>query len=483
MKLALLGGGGFRVPLVFRTLLADRSEGRVTELRLHDTDPARLAAMAKILQAIAGEDPSAPRVVLCEDLAGALRGVDFVFSAIRVGGTAGRAADERIAHRLGVLGQETTGFGGISYALRGLPVALGIARTLAEVNPEAWLISFTNPAGIITEASAAILGRRVIGICDSPIGLARRALGILEREGLAPRGSTAGVGTGDGAARGAGDAAVRGAGDAAVRLDYAGLNHLGWLRGIEVGGENVLPRLLERPDLIESFEEGRLFGADWIRTLGCVPNEYLHYYYFARETVAADARAEATRGMFLEQQQGDFYARAAGLGPTEAAQLWEATRRSREETYMATNRDAAGGIEREEEDLESGGYDRVALAIMHAIAHDRPAQLILNVPNADGPGAPRAIDALPEDAIVEVPCRVDASGAHALPVSGVPDHGRGLVTAVKHVERTTIRAAVEGSRELAIEALALHPLVDGVGTARALLEASVEEFPQLGYLR
>jgi 6-phospho-beta-glucosidase len=410
-------------------------------------------------------------VVVCDNLTDAVGGVDFVFSAIRVGGTQGRALDEQIAHRLGILGQETTGFGGICYALRGIPVALEIARTIRDTNPDAWLINFTNPAGIITEASAKILGRKVIGICDSPIGLARRALTTLEGAGLVETGTAARAGTGDGR----------------VRLDYVGLNHLGWLQGIDVAGSDsagsevaesdVLPQLLQRPDLIETLEEGRLFGADWIRTLGCLPNEYLHYYYYARETVAADTAADATRGIFLQRQQQDFYRRAQEAGPDDAWRLWDRTRRSREETYMATNREAAGGMDRDEADLESGGYDRVALAIMHAIADDRPAQLILNVPNEG------MIDFLPDDAIVEVPCIVDAAGPRPQHVSAVPDHGRGLIQQVKHVERTVIRAAVEESRELAVEALALHPLIDGVGVAREALAEAIAAFDQLGYLR
>ncbi|ATG50487.1 6-phospho-beta-glucosidase [Brachybacterium vulturis] len=461
MILALLGGGGFRVPLVFRTLLADRTDGRVTQVRLHDTDGVRLAAMEKILVAMAEAVPDAPRIMICSELADAVRGADFVFSAIRVGGTKGRAADERIARELGILGQETTGFGGISYALRGLPVALDIARTLADVNPEAWLINFTNPAGIVTEASREILGDRVIGICDSPIGLARRVLGSLETAGHVPAGTALDVGVGGGD----------------VRLDYAGLNHLGWLQGLQVRGEDVLPRLLERPDLLESFEEGRLFGAEWLRTLGSIPNEYLHYYYFARETVEADGRSEATRGVFLEQQQDGFYRAADGVVPAEAALLWERTRQRREETYMASNREAAGVAERDEEDLEAGGYDRVALAIMHAIAHDRPAQLVLNVANRG------TLEHLPEDAVIEVPCLVDAAGPRPLPVSPLPAHALGLVQTVKHVERTVIRAVTESRRDLAIEALALHPLVDGVGVARRAFDLSRAEFPELVALR
>ena len=461
MKLALLGGGGFRVPLVYRTLMRDTSPERVTELRLVDPDPRRLRAMLTVLQGLAGDDPTAPAVIGCDSIAEAVRGADFVFSAIRVGGTEARAADEEIAREVGIIGQETTGFGGISYALRGIPVARDIARTIADVNPDAWLINFTNPAGIITEVTSQILGDRVIGICDSPIALARRSVSALESASLVPAGTASQVGVGDGR----------------VRLDYAGLNHLGWLQGISVDGEDVLPRLLERPDLIESFEEGRLFGADWIRTLGSIPNEYLHYYYFQRETREADAAAEQTRGVFLAEQQGDFYRRAADAAPDDAFAMWEATRRRREETYMATNREAAGGVERDAEDLETGGYDAVALAIMHAIAHDRPAELILNIRNRG------IIAQLPDDAVVEVPCLVDGSGPHPLPVSPLPDHARGLVQSVKTVERLAIRAALEGRRDLAAEALALHPLVDGVGVARRALDLAIERFDALAYLR
>ena len=460
MKLTLLGGGGFRVPLMFRTLLADESDHRVTELRLWDTDADHLAVIHSILGAMAQDHPKAPTVRLAKDLDDAVTGTDFVFSAIRVGGTQGRATEEDIAHCCGVLGQETTGFGGLDYALRGIPTAVRIAETVARLAPEAHLINFTNPAGIITEVSSRILGDRVIGICDSPVGLARRVLGALEDAGLVPSGSASQVI----------------AGDDRVRLDYVGLNHLGWLQRLLVDGDDVLPLLLGHPDLINSFEEGRLFGADWLRQLGSVPNEYLHYYYFARETREADEAVEATRGVFLAAQQRDFYDRAAALPGPEAYALWEATRLRREETYMASNRLAAGGVERDEEDLVSGGYDRVALAVMKAIAFDEATDLIINFRNGD------RLPQLPHDAVIEAPCRIDASGPAPLPVSGLPEHAVGLVQSVKYAERTAIKAALEGSCDLAVAAFAHHPLIDGVGVARDLLVRARAEFPELGYL-
>lgn len=461
MKLTILGGGGFRVPLVYRALLADTRPDRVSEVRLFDADPARARAIGNVLQAQAAEHAAAPRVWICQSLDEALAGADFVFSAIRVGGIGARAHDERIALRHGLIGQETTGFGGISYALRGIPVVVDLARRIAALCPQAWVINFTNPAGLITEVMAATLGERVIGICDSPVGLARRVLTTLERAELIPAGSAGGVGLGDGR----------------VHMDYVGLNHLGWLRGLEVEGTDVLPRLLERPDLIESFEEGRLFHADWIQTLGAVPNEYLHYYYYQREAYEADAAATATRGVYLLSQQGDFYERAAQLPAEQAWHLWNNTRLDREQTYMATNRQAAGNFERDDEDLASGGYDRVALALMHAIAHDEPAELILNVPNRG------LLADLDETAVVEVPCRVDSGGVHPLPTAALPDYARGPVVGAKYVERCTMEAGLTGSRASAMRALVAHPLVDSVNVAGQVLAESIGTFGELAYLR
>src|SRR3954451_541597 len=181
MRLTILGGGGFRVPLIYRALLADREEGRVTHVTLHDLDPSRLAAIGRVLSAQAGDDPLAPGVTATTDLAEALTGADFVFFAVRVHGLRGRVIDERVALDEGVLGQETVGAGGIAYGLRTVPVVRALARPISPVAPAAWVINFTNPAGLVTEAMSAHLGDRVIGICDSPSALARRvvrALGV-----------------------------------------------------------------------------------------------------------------------------------------------------------------------------------------------------------------------------------------------------------------------------------------------------------------
>ncbi|MCX4987376.1 MULTISPECIES: 6-phospho-beta-glucosidase [unclassified Streptomyces] len=445
MRLTILGGGGFRVPLVYGALLGDRAEGRVTRVVLHDLDAGRLSAVARVLAEQAAGDPDAPEVTVTTDLDEALRGADFVFSAIRVGGLEGRAADERVALDQGVLGQETVGAGGIAYGLRTVPVAVDIARRVARLAPDAWVINFTNPAGLVTEAMSRHLGDRVIGICDSPVGLGRRIAKVL---GADPR---------------------------EAWIDYVGLNHLGWVRGLRVAGRDELPRLLADPGLLGSFEEGKLFGPEWLRSLGAVPNEYLHYYYFNRETVRAYQEADKTRGAFLRDQQARFYDE---MKSPDAAALtaWDRTRAEREATYMAENRDAAGAGERDADDL-SGGYEKVALALMRAIARDERTTLILNVRNRG------TLSVLDGEAVIEVPCLVDANGAHPVTVDPLPGHAAGLVCAVKAVEREVLSAAESGSRTTAVKAFALHPLVDSVNVARALVEGYTAVHPGLAYLK
>ncbi|MEU5692726.1 6-phospho-beta-glucosidase [Actinosynnema sp. NPDC020468] len=409
MRLVVLGGGGFRVPLVHNAI---RSDERITELVLHDVDAHRLAAVRAVLA-------GGPPITATTDLDEALAGADFVFSAIRVGGLRGRAVDERVAHAHGVLGQETVGAGGVAYGLRTVPVARDLARRIARLAPEAWVVNFTNPAGLVTEAMAEHLGGRVIGICDSPVGLCRRVarkLGVTDPV-----------------------------------FDYAGLNHLGWLQGVSTGGPNLLPGLLADDSRLD-FEEGRLFGGEWLRALGSVPNEYLHYYYSTREAMGGD------RGAFLLAQQERFY-----RGEVD----WETTRLEREATYMAHDREG------DRDSLEGGGYEHVALALMHALAGGDPTTLILNVRNGS------TLSTLDEEAIVEVPCAVDRTGARPLPVSPLPDHAGALVASVKAVDRLVL----EGTRSAALKAFALHPLVDSVSVARDLLEAYATGHPELAYLR
>lgn len=429
MRLAIIGGGGFRVPLIHRALVR-QPELDICELVLYDVSPDRLRVISAVL-----DDRTGPRIRLVDDLSTAVTGADFVFSAIRVGGLAERAADERRAVRLGLIGQETVGAGGLAYALRTIPAALAVARAVAEHAPEAWLINFTNPAGLITEACRAVLGDRVIGICDSPAALIERAARALALTDF--------------------------------QADYAGINHLGWLRSLSADGTEQLPRLLSDVDRLQSFEEGRLFSAQLLETLAALPNEYLYFYYHSRSVLAALQR-DGTRGEFLAAEQAQFYAQAL-IDPGQAGVRWEETRLRREQSYLAEARTS----ERDEHDLAGGGYERVALQLMQALAGGGSSELILNVANGT------TFAQLPADLVVETSCRVDRSGARPRPAGEFTLHQLGLITSVRAAERAMITAVSTGSYPAAVHGFTVHPLIADERLAEAYLADLLAGQPDL----
>ncbi|MGI4894602.1 MAG: 6-phospho-beta-glucosidase [Janthinobacterium lividum] len=446
MKLCILGGGGFRTPYVYQALLRDSGSPRVEEVALYDNDATKLASMGHVLRQLAAEFPDAPRLVATTDLSSALTGSDFVFAAVRIGGLQGRCCDERVALDLDVLGQETTGPGGLAYALRTVPFMLDVAHKVRELAPRAYFLNFTNPAGIITEAMQSVLGDRVLGICDTPSGLGRRITGLLDLD------------------------------HDRVQMDYVGLNHLGWMRRLLFEGQDVLPTLLGDDSALDELEEGVVFGKDWLRTLGSVPNEYLYYYYSNREAVQSIRASKQTRGEFLLATQGEFWEQLETAGDG-AAELWRTTVQARSASYMAEAKGGGQGnpghVKTPELDPSQQGYAGVALGVMAAISRNERRTMILNVRNGS------TIAGLPADAVVEVPTTVDANGVHPLATAAPDLHQLGLMQQVKAVERHTIAAAVHGDRGEALRAFALHPLVNSVTVARELLDGYVAAIPQV----
>ncbi|EYT48911.1 family 4 glycosyl hydrolase [Brachybacterium muris] len=497
MKLTILGGGGFRVPLVYEAVATGATGLTVDEVALYDIDAERLATITAVIEGL-GEELQAsgrvgggetggdsagdgagggggagelPTLTVTTDLREAVAGADFVFSAVRVGGAEARTVDERVALNLGLLGQETIGPGGLAYALRTIPVALEIARAVAEEAAGAWVINFTNPAGIVTQAMRTVLGDRVVGICDTPIGLVRRVGRLLDVDLVAGEKGTDGQ---------------------AAQVDYVGLNHLGWLRSVVVDGEDRLPGLLADDAALEEIEEARLIGKDWVRADGALPNEYLYYYLHTSAAIDRITAAATTRGEFLAKQQGDFY--AAGVEAAGAERdsetccsspldLWRETLHQREATYMAESRDE----ERREEDVAGGGYQEVALRLMTAIATGRPERMILDVGNIgagreDAPASERIVPELPAETVLEVLCVVDGDGVHPLPVAPVELGRLGMMAALRSSERLIMEATVTGSRDAAWRGFATHPLVSSPELGRLLLEGYEAGHPQIAEL-
>lgn len=447
MKLAIVGGGGFRVPQIVEEL-AFRSADSVfvEQVCLYDVDEERLRVMRKVVEDM--DVSNKPEIVATTSLREAVAGADFIFSAMRVGGAYGRVLDEQVALENGVLGQETVGPGGYAYAFRTIPAALELASTVAEVAPKAWVINFTNPAGVITQAMREVMGERVVGICDTPIGLVRRVVRALGLEGRE------------------------------FTYDYVGLNHLGWLRSVVVDGKDRLPELLASDELLGQIEEARIIGFDWVRQIGMLPNEYLFYYYRNREAVARLRGEQLTRGQFLADQQSTFYGEAA-LNPEAAAELWDLAHREREATYMVEAREIANEGDRHAEDLEGGGYQQVAADLMVALSSGKPAQMILGVANETGPDG-LLVPGLSPKAVVEVPCMVDGKGLHPLQVTPLTGAEFGLVARVKACEEMVIGAVKERDAGLGWQAIASHPLVDSVEVGRRIFEGYCTEIPEVG---
>lgn len=441
MKLAILGGGGFRTPVVYRAIASGEARTRYDEVVLYDVDAGRLARIEAVMggmdEARASSVPYRTTTLL-ED---AVDGADVIYCAIRVGGITGRLIDETVAIEAGAIGQETAGAGGIGFALRTVPVVTHIAHVVERRAPNALFINFTNPVGLVTEAIRRVLGDRVVGICDAPEELCARVARALGRR------------------------------PEELWFDYFGINHLGWLRGALDGNRDLLPNLLADPERLESIEEGRLFGADWIRAIGMIPNEYLYYFYFQREALEA-MRSGQVRASYLQAQQASFY---DGDGtPSEVLAQWQQTLSEREARYMD---EAWSGREEAKTEIVAarrpGGYGGLALDLIDALFSDEPSVRILDVANRS------SLPFLDSDAIVEVPCVVSRGGIVPVAIGSVPIEAQGLILQVRAAERAAIDAALSGSRALAIRALALHPLVPSVETATSILDGYIAQQPEL----
>jgi 6-phospho-beta-glucosidase len=279
VKITVIGGGSTYTPELIEGFTRRATALAVDELVLHDVSPDRLEVVGGLARRILAKQGYAGRLVTTTSLDDAVDGAAAVLVQLRVGGQQARLVDETLPGKFGLLGQETTGPGGFAKALRTVPVVLGIAEVVVKrAQPDAWIVDFTNPVGIVTRALLDE-GHRALGLCNVAIGFQRR---LAARFGVAPE---------------------------RVRLDHAGLNHLSWIRQVLVDGVDRLPELLG-PDHIDELVAEIDMPADLLRTLGAIPSYYLHYFYCTDRAVRAQASGpqRAEQVLEIEHELLDMYA-------------------------------------------------------------------------------------------------------------------------------------------------------------------------------
>jgi 6-phospho-beta-glucosidase len=424
VKLAVVGGGSTYTPELIEGIARRSDRLAVDELVLLDIDPERLDIVGGLAERMLRRLDWGGRLVRTGDTDAAIDGANFVLIQLRVGGQAARLVDETLPPRFGTIGQETTGAGGFAKALRTVPVVLDLAeRTAKRAAKGAWIVDFTNPVGIVTQALLDD-GHRAIGLCNVAIGFQRE---FAKRYGVEPE---------------------------RVELEHVGLNHLSWERAVRVDGVDRLPEILADGG---AGEIARWVGspAEMVRLTGTIPSYYLKYYY-AFDKVLADqldgAESRARQVIDIEGELLDMY-RNPNLD--EKPKLLE---------------------------RRGGAFYSEAAAQLIASLHDGRGDVqVVDVRNGDGTGL-RALPDLPDSAVVEVPARITREGAAVLRQAPLAPDQRGLVQAMKAYEELAIAAATSGDRGIALRALMANPLIARYSIAEpllaALLEANRDKLPR-----
>lgn len=442
-KIAFLGGGGVRTPLVVFGINESAKRLDAEELVLYDVDLERVEMIARLGREVVRRDGGSLRVAVASTPEEAIDGATFVLNSVRVGGIATRAQDERASIRCGYPGQETTGPGGIAMGQRTIPVAIEQARMVERVAPSARIINFTNPAGLITQAVMHNSNAHVVGICDTPTEMLHRIQSAL--------GATA----------------------PEVECEYVGLNHLGWVRKIVLRGEDVTQRVLDDDAILSQLYSAPLFEHDLIRALGLIPTEYLFFYYSRRRALENQRKQGATRGEQIAQMNEDLTERLMAQFARDdeggALQTYIDYLSLRSGSYMKLEGEGQSAFEQEivAEDpfRAASGYHRIALDVMNALCDSEANRVIVNVRNGS------TIPEIAADDVIETACRIQAGEIETLPVGPLPEVVRGLVLAVKAYERAAIEAAISDSPRDLRKAMLLYPAIGEWEPSADLLKA------------
>jgi len=455
MKIAIIGAAGLRTPIILQSILARQDQLQLHDLSLMDIDDDHLELIRGLTRLVEKSSERKFELTYTTDAESALKNADFVITTFRVGGIESRAIDERIPLQYGILGQETTGPGGFAMGMRSIPVILDYVQQMNELCPDAWLVNFANPAGMLTEAVIRHTGwKRVVGICDAPESM---RLVIAAFLGINPEN---------------------------IHLDYFGLNHLGWIRRILHQSHDYLGDIL---DLGKSTRKlpGLPFDIELILDLQLIPNEYLFYYYHSKQAVENILSAGVSRGeqiAILNTRLFSDLRQKFDLGDFDGMlSAYHSYIHQRGDTYMFAETGKSHDLSMIDpnilKSLEVEGYAGVALNLIEALIGGKSTVQYLNIANR---GAILGMDELD---VVEIPALVSHDNIQPLAVGTIPDYCFGLIKQVKSYEHLAIEAAHENSYQKALLALTIHPLVGDFYKAKLILNDYIKQhasfFPKL----
>jgi 6-phospho-beta-glucosidase len=410
-RIAIIGGGSAYMPGLAFSFARESERFAGASLVLHDIDPEALDIQARLTASILRARAAAPlEVAATTELDRALHGADFVLTTFRPGGLEARHRDESIPPEYGVIGQETTGPGGLAMAMRSIPALLEIAAGMRRAAPGALLLNYTNPVQLVTDALVRHGRVDVLGLCDQHRGEIAFLAGLI------------------------------GADPHEMETDIWGTNHLTWTRAVRVRDEDVTSQVFERLAALDPAEVDdywrpvvRLFPL-----YGLIPSRYLGYYAMHDEALERYRRTGRTRAQEIMDEL-----------PAIRASY-------RDQADSADPRPLGGRFSEEHGDF--------AVGVMAAVLSGEPSRFVVNVPNHG------AIDGLPDDAIVEVPCTLRSREIERHRMGPMPEQVAGLVRQMTAHARLGSEAAVTGDRHLALQALMAQPLVNDLAAAEAMLD-------------
>lgn len=417
LKLAIIGGGSSYTPELVEGVLKRLDRVPVKEMHFVDVEAGQekleiIEALTRRMVEKAGADIT---IKASLDRRVAIENADFVMTQFRVGGLQARANDERIPLKYDVIGQETTGPGGFAKALRTIPVILDICKDIEELAPNAWMLNFTNPAGLVTEAVQKYSKVNTIGLCNVPVSM---KMMIAEMMDCLPE---------------------------KLSLECAGLNHLLWAHRAWLGGKDITEDVLKKIGDGANFSMKNIFEEPWdpafLKALGAIPCPYHRYFYQTDAMLAEEKESSLNEGTRAEQVM---------ITEQELFELYQ-------------NESLA---EKPEQLEKRGGayYSDASLNLVDAIYNDLKTIHVVNVRNNG------TIATLPNDAVIECSAVVGSWGARPLMVGELSPAVIGLIGQVKAYEQLTVEAAVFGDYDKGLMALANNPLVPDISKAKSIFD-------------